>query len=607
MKRDEEDVKKLIRCFSSELMINPFNANTESLVNFATGVVLPEEVADALLASRSKGQEQMKTFVKKRIQTNEVSYWDAIPKLGIKTFSSMTKKVKVKAGDEKSITVHADRDLFGRLLIVANARQINLMDVLSYELSPIPCSLAHQDGSLRKNTKSHLAGIIEKLVTVVPQLQPSPENTVYILDGMAVIQMIKSGRTATFGELAKHYFNTFTSPLSTHKCYCVHVVFDQYLDDSIKAGERTRRGSSSALEVYIGGPATPVPKQWDKYISNPNNKKNLCDFLTHSRCNLGQRHLRESTQLVIGGGFKDGERCVAITRDSCVDVEDLKSNQEEADTRMLLHAKYAAGQCQEAKIVIQSPDTDVLVLSAAHFEDIASKELWFRTGVKDRLRFVPVHDVCQNLSNRVLKALPAFHALTSALSGVGKKKPWNVFIRSAVHQESLTILGQQPEVDEETAKKCEAFICDLYPSYKKSPKTADELRYIIFCQKKPNSEALPPTSDSLRQHINRANYQTHIWRKSLDALLELPSPEGRGWQKEDDELTPKLMSKDPAPTSLLDLTTCTCKKKECSSNCSCGNVGLSCTEACTCMAEDTCKNPHGVDWELEDSDSDDEE
>ena len=157
---------------------------------------------------------------------------------------------------------------------------------------------------------SHLAGIIEKLVIVVPQLQPSPENTVYILDGMAVIQMIKSRPTATFRELAKHYFNTFTSPLSTHKCYCVRVVFDQYLDYSIKAGEWARRGSSSALEVYIGGPAPPVPKQWDKYISNPNNKKNLCDFLAYSMYNLRQRHLRESTQLVIGGGFKDGERCV---------------------------------------------------------------------------------------------------------------------------------------------------------------------------------------------------------------------------------------------------------------------------------------------------------
>ena len=89
--------------------MNSFNANTESLVNFGRGVVLPEEVADALLASQSKGQEQMKTFVKKRIQTNEVSYWDAFPKLSIKTFSSMTKKVKVKAGDEKSITVQIGR------------------------------------------------------------------------------------------------------------------------------------------------------------------------------------------------------------------------------------------------------------------------------------------------------------------------------------------------------------------------------------------------------------------------------------------------------------------------------------------------------------------
>ena len=138
-------MKKLIHCFSSELMINSFNANTKSLVNFATGVVLPEGVADALLTRRSKGQEQMKTFVKKRIQTNEVSYWDAIPKLSIRTFSLMTKKVKVKAGDEKSITVHADRDLFGRLLIIANAHQVNLREVLSYELSPILCSLAYQE------------------------------------------------------------------------------------------------------------------------------------------------------------------------------------------------------------------------------------------------------------------------------------------------------------------------------------------------------------------------------------------------------------------------------------------------------------------------------
>ena len=56
----------------------------------------------------------------------------------------------MKASDDKIATVSTDRDLFGRLLIVANARQINLMDVVTYELSPIPCALTRQDGILRK-------------------------------------------------------------------------------------------------------------------------------------------------------------------------------------------------------------------------------------------------------------------------------------------------------------------------------------------------------------------------------------------------------------------------------------------------------------------------
>ena len=89
-------------------MINPFSCNTESLVNVAAGVVLPQDVADSLLASRPKGQEQMTTFVKKRINSHDVSFWDSIPNLKIKTFSSMSKQVKVKYGDDKSITVHAD-------------------------------------------------------------------------------------------------------------------------------------------------------------------------------------------------------------------------------------------------------------------------------------------------------------------------------------------------------------------------------------------------------------------------------------------------------------------------------------------------------------------
>ena len=190
----------------------------------------------------------------------------------------MTKKVNVKAADNKLITVDADRDLFGRFLIAANARRINLIEVLSYELLPVPCSLSYQDGSLRKTTKSVLSSIIEKEVNVAPRLPVSPLETVYILDGMAMAQMTKSGGASTFGDLCLKYFTIFTAPLSLHNCLESHIVFDQYIETSIKAGERSRRGESAALEVQIGGPSTPVPKQWGKYISNPQNKVNLCDY-----------------------------------------------------------------------------------------------------------------------------------------------------------------------------------------------------------------------------------------------------------------------------------------------------------------------------------------
>ena len=107
-------------------------------------------------------------------------------------------------------------------------------------------------------------------------------------------------------------------------------------------------------------------------------------------------------------------------------MPDLKSDQEEADTRLLLHAKYAS--TPETRIVIHSPDTDVLVLSAAHFDRLGSKELWFRTGAKDLLRLIPVHKVSQAQGPTMCDALPALHALTgcdstSSLQALGRRKP----------------------------------------------------------------------------------------------------------------------------------------------------------------------------------------
>ena len=145
---------------------------------------------------------------------------------------------------------------------------------------------------------------------------------------------------------------------------------------------------------------------------------------------------------------------------------------------------------------------------------------------------------------------------------------------------------------------------------RKTPTSVDVLRYLMFCQRKQKSELLPPTSDSLGLHLKRANYQAFVSRNSPVAMQELPSPEYHGWKIEDKALKPVLMNKDTAPRDILELTTCNCKKSESRSRCSCNINGLSCTEACFCMADvESCRNPHGVvpfsseSCDSEDSDS----
>jgi len=98
------------------------------------------------------------------------------------------------------------------------------------------------------------------------------------------------------------------------------------------------------------------------------------------------------------------------------------------------------------------------------------------------------------------------------------------------------------------------------------------------------------TSDSLKQHLMRANYQAHVWRKALYSMQNLPPATQHGWRVEDGALLPVLMTKAPAPQGLLELTVCNCKKSACNrADCACKRIDMPCTEAGACMAQEMCQ------------------
>ena len=184
-------------------------------------------------------------------------------------------------------------------------------------------SLSRSDGTLHKAVKSKLLEEIEKEAESVKSIPHSQEKIAWVIDGMALIQMVKAGNATTFGELSDILFgivlNTFRKPSVKR----VDVVFDRYdIEDSIKSFERVRHGSEPSIEVRIYGRQVKLPNQWQKFVKNPKNKANLVAFLSREWNSIGKLPYPDQL-LVLGGGFANKKQTFGITNTSAIEIEDL--------------------------------------------------------------------------------------------------------------------------------------------------------------------------------------------------------------------------------------------------------------------------------------------
>ena len=72
------------------------------------------------------------------------------------------------------VEVHINPELvFCRILVLANSRDdVTVEKVLSFPVGPIPTSLFHDDGTMRKSCKADLCHQLEAEVSCVYSLEP---------------------------------------------------------------------------------------------------------------------------------------------------------------------------------------------------------------------------------------------------------------------------------------------------------------------------------------------------------------------------------------------------------------------------------------------------
>jgi hypothetical protein len=614
VERDARDVQQLMDILRNH-MLNPFALDeteylaVDQVIILSSRVLTPVAVCKDLLEAETLGKTAMKSFLQNRLQTSAKNFHDPLPNMKLKTCATTNKKAPEQSKKAEKKTHDGCTELFGRLLIAAQTRDFDIPSLFAFELATVPSSLANSDQSLRKTCKSKLLTEIEKDAISCKSLPPFADSnkTCWILDGMAILHTVQHGGKETFGDLADVLLDVVLRPFQLDKsCARIDIVFDRYDNPlSIKEMERSRRQSAdSSISIHIKNEFTRIPLQWLRFITSSANKMQIIQFLGRMWREKASTMLKQNQMLLLAGMCEDVNEVCQLTSNDTNFLTHLRSTHEEADTRILLHCADAS-HVGFSRIVVSSPDTDVAIL-CIHFckRLVNTKELWMKTGIKERERFIPIHSIADKYGTNMCHILPAIHALTgcdstSAFKGIGKGTVLKRVKENVMLLDDLRDFGSFP-LQKTTLDAVHRFVVSLYDPNAPVDTPINQLRYRLFCKNKGKSQSLPPTADSLQLHAQRANYQTGVWRNSFVPCLELPHPSNNGWRVAGGALAVTWTTMPSAPESLSECVRCGCKST-CTGRCSCRNQNQPCTDLCGCGEK--CSNRDLLEESDEDSDA----
>ena len=333
--------------------------------------------------------------------------------------------------------MESNQNILGKLLSISAkaAKPINFEKALEYPLYPVPLSLAHPDGSKRSTQKSKLLQVLG--INESNCILPQKEESALIIDMIAQFRMIVQELPNDFEGLIMKFLNSIPKKYNR-----VDIVADCYRDISIKTAEREKRGNSS--KVYVRSVKSKVPRDITTFLSNSENKTQLINitfqYIIENKSKI--MALLKTNWLYLSAD----QDCKQVTVSDCSDYDMLISDQEEADTKVVLHTLHALSENNETKVVIRSPsgDTDILVIALGIISQ--RERVYVDNGIGNHRKQLSLNEIDMEDNHR--KALIGFHSFTgndyvSAFFRKGKSVCWKTMIKSDEFVSAFVSLGQR--------------------------------------------------------------------------------------------------------------------------------------------------------------------
>ena len=523
--RQARDVKDTIALISYLRDRDPFTQNTDSLLSIATGMTAQEGVNAE--KARYIGESIMTSMIGQSVDDFVFPKAAQAVPLGAKTV------VKIH-GD----TVTVDPQLIFQRLVAVGIRTEDVQSLFAYELCSPPPALFESSGLPLQANKAALADTIWKSLKS-DQTLPG-ENVQYILDGGALL-------------------HRFPWPRGSTGIVCVTSTCDMsrknvgQLSSSLMATQRCLQ--QRMPHIWEG---VPLALAWlfispEGWWSSPR-KKCSCKNPINKQWFIH----RLSQKLQMAGCHTDQAR-------------------HDAD---LLIVQTAIASARQQPTVLIGDDTDLLVLLLYHRE-MDGHDLCLSSEPKQHTQKNKVWYIKQAkhlLGSSVCGNILSMHAIlgcdtTSHLFGLGKGLVLKKIQDLRFYQQAVLFNNTGAQQSDIIVAGEHALIL-LYGG--DMVEGLDSLRYKWFFDKVPRTTShvdpqyLPPTSATPKYHSLRVYYQVMEWKGEHNHL----SPEKWGWHIIGGKYLPRFTDKPAAPTELLEVIYCGCKKDCNTRKCTCRKYGL---------------------------------
>ena len=118
--------------------LNPLSPDVSNLISLSTSTVASSEVVKDLPRALEVGEEAYQTFEGTGLDDDppSVKFHDKMAKQRLKTVSTISTKTSRMKG--QNVVLKANRNLFSQMILVADCISVDMEDVLTHPLGPLP-------------------------------------------------------------------------------------------------------------------------------------------------------------------------------------------------------------------------------------------------------------------------------------------------------------------------------------------------------------------------------------------------------------------------------------------------------------------------------------